>query len=283
MKKIIFLFLLAVSICSYAQDVPMVEISFLGTFHFDQVHNPENSNTNFFEKDRQSDIQKILSRLKLYQPDRIYIEREPKFQNSIDSIYQLYKVDKLQLRDLRNGSGEVYQLAFQLAKELDLPAPLCVNYYASTSQSLLSSGKNIEKYQMALQDFQQLGRSTERDFIQGKASLLETLLLMNTPENLAKSYRLLFNIPAYVKNGEFVNYDKVDSTSIDKNYIGAEFISLLYERNLKIYSNILNTQQDNGGKRILMITGQTHVGVLQELLHNNTNFRVIPIHTYLKN
>ncbi len=283
MKVITFLFYCFVfHLISYAQEQSKVEIALLGTFHFNQVHNLDQPNTNFFGEVLQSDLGNVLDKIKAYKPDRIYIEREPRFQKAVDSLFLLYQNDKVQLKDISGGAGEVYQLAFRLAKELKLRSPLCVNHYESTSQELLNSGKNIEIYRNDLKSFQQLGRGIVGDFIKGKTSLLKTLELMNTPENIRKSHRLFFNTPAYVKEGSFANYKNIDATSMDTNYVGAEFISLFYKRNLKIYSNILNAQLDKGGIKILMITGQTHVGVLQELLQNNINFKVVPLHNYLK-
>lgn len=266
-----------------AQENEEIKISLLGTFHFNQFHDGDSPNNNFFGAKKQKEMAIVLERLKGFNPDQIYIEREPQYQTQIDSLYSLYKDDKLKLEQLESGAGEVYQLAFPLAKSLDLEAPKCVNHYESTSQNLLISGKNIEKYQSALKEFQNLGRSVVGKLLQGEASLLETLLKMNLLENISLSHDLLFNIPAYVQDGEFSSYDKIDTASIDKRYIGAEFISLFYERNLKIFSNILNTQLKHKDQRILFITGQVHVGVLQELLRKNDRFKVIESADLLKN
>ena len=104
---------------------------------------------------------------------------------------------------------------------------------------------------------------------------------MNLPENIRRSHTLLFNVPAYVTDGEFSSYDNLEEENVDKQYIGAEFIGLFYQRNLRIYSNILSAQQKQNSKRILCILGQTHVGVLQELLRNNEAFQVIEPHKLL--
>ncbi|WP_340064995.1 DUF5694 domain-containing protein [Ascidiimonas aurantiaca] len=262
-------------LASLGQENTSTQIAILGTFHFSQIHKSGNELTDFFSKRTKEQVYDVLGKLKIFRPDQIYIEREPGFQPQIDSLYRLYKNNKLKLEELENGAGEVYQLAFRLAKELNLEAPKCVNHYESTSQSLLASGKNIEKYQNALKEFQNLGRSVVGKFLKGEATLLETLFKMNLPENVSLSHRLLFNVPAYVTDGEFLSYEKIDKETIDKRYIGAEFISLFYERNLKIYSNILNTQLQHNDQRILFITGQVHVGVLQDLLRKNNHFKVI--------
>ena len=223
----------------------------------------------------------MLQNLESFSPDQIYIEREPKLQAQIDSLYSLFKSGRIEIKSLENGSGEIYQIGFRLASSLGLSAPKCIDYYQSTSQSLLQSGDNYQVYKNALQEFQNLGRTVVGNFIQGKSSLLETLHIMNLPENVKRSHQLLFNLPAYVQNGEFSSYENLQEEGVDKQYIGIEFISLFYKRNLKIYSNILAAQKKGKAKRILCIVGQTHVGVLQELLKNNNDFKVIEVQEIL--
>lgn len=284
LKRIIIVgaFFLALTVKS--QNEKPVEITILGTFHFTKFHNETGENTNFYSEKKQKEINEILEALGEYNPDRIYIEREKKYQKGIDSLFDLYNKNKLKLSDFENGSGEVYQIGFQLAKQLQHETLYCVNHFESVSQELISDGHNISYYEKALKQFKFLGRDVVTKFLKGEATLMETLRIMNLPENIEMSHNMMFNTPAYVQNGEFKSYENLpeNTSNIDKKYIGAEFISLFYERNLKIYSNILNEQLNSGGDRILLITGQVHVGVLQELLKKNPNFKVVEIFEYLK-
>ena len=268
----------------FSQEKKPIEIAFLGTFHFSQFHNESKEDLNFYGAKKQKEIKEVLRKLTQYNPDRIYLEREPNYQKQIDSTFSLFNNGKVRLEDFEAGSGEVYQIGFNLAKQLKHEKLYCVNYYESVSQGLIANGENIDFFKNALVDFQQLGRSVVGNFLNGNSSLIEALELMNLPENISMSHKLLFNTPAYIKNGDFKTYKDLPQSekNIDRQYIGAEFISLFYERNLKIYSNILNEQLNSGGKRILFITGQVHVGVLQELFKNNENYKVIPVHEFLK-
>mgnify|MGYP001796026650 CR=1 FL=1 len=202
-------------------------------------------------------------------------------QHQIDSLYLLFKHDQLKLEDLKHGTSEVFQVGFRLAKTMQLSSPICIDHHESISQSLIKSGNHFEMYRNSLKAFQNLGRKVLGEFTRGEVSLLETLALMNLPENIKRSHTLLFNVPAYITDGEFASYDNLDEENIDKEYIGAEFIALFYRRNLKIYSNILTAQHKHYSKRILCIVWQTHVGVLQELLRNNDTFQVVEAHKIL--
>ncbi|AKD05912.1 hypothetical protein PKOR_22245 [Pontibacter korlensis] len=212
----------------------------------------------------------------------IMIEREPKTQATHDSLYQLYLNGELNPEEVENGAGEVYQLAFKLAKSLGQEKLHCVDYNESTSQGLLSSGDNIEVFQNGLQHFQQTTRGATSKFMEGQTTFMEFLYFMNKPEIVQLSHQQFYNLPAYVQNGSFKSYEGLNRSTIDTTQIGAEFIALFYERNLKIYSNILNAQVKHKGKRILLIMGQTHIGVLQNIIKNNPNYEIVSTNLYLK-
>ncbi|WP_418509567.1 DUF5694 domain-containing protein [Corallibacter sp.] len=63
--------------------------------------------------------------------------------------------------------------------------------------------------------------------------------------------------------------------------MGAEYITLFYNRNLKIYSNILNTQLALKSDKVLLIMGQLHIGILRDLLLKNPNYKVVEISEFL--
>jgi pheromone shutdown protein TraB len=69
---------------------------------------------------------------------------------------------------------------------------------------------------------------------------------------------------------------------VDTEYIGAHFITLFYNRNLKIYSNMLRAQQQSQAERVLAVFGVAHVGVLEELFAANPAYHVVHAATYLK-
>jgi len=116
-----------------------------------------------------------------------------------------------------------------------------------------------------------------------KLSLKGYLLRLNSPELYQLTYYNIYINPAKVTNGTFGKTDNsVDSTRIDNEHIGAEYISLFYKRELKIYSNILSVQQAHQGKRILVIMGQRHAAALTKLFENDPAYDLVPLSSYLK-
>lgn len=257
------------------------QILLLGSLHFNQFHDEGSPVSNFLGQKRQQEIDEVNQLLKKYQPNMILIERAPAEQAKYDSLFQLYANGKLDLNQLEGGTGEVYQFAFKLAKDLQHEKVYCVDYDQSTSQSLLSAGENIALYETKLENFKKVSRGVTAEFMDGKMTFREFLTFLNKPETIQLSHQQFYNLPAYVQNGSFRSYEGLDRNAIDTTQIGAEFISLFYERNLKIYSNILNAQLKHKGKRILLFIGQTHVGVLQDIIQNNPTYEIIPANQFL--
>ncbi|NRA48710.1 MAG: hypothetical protein HRU12_06225 [Phaeodactylibacter sp.] len=283
-KATITLFLSAFLISCFAQpnstdnhtDTTLTEILLVGTLHFNQFHDAGTEARNFSGERRQEEFAEVVEQLSRFKPDAVFIERTPDLQPKIDSLFQLEVLTKNELSD---GMSEVYQIGFRLCKENKLAAPQGIDYYESVSQDLFESGDNLDVFKHALTAFQNKGRTITRRFLSGEMTIGQFLFELNSKENVEMSHRLLFNTPAYVRNGNFKSGQEKASTN--DAYIGAEYISLFYNRNLKIYSNLLLAQQNAHVQRIVLIIGQVHVGVLKELLGNNPYFKVVEANDYL--
>lgn len=290
MNHTIFIFLTGILINLWqpsnlkAQDTEKIEIMLVGFAHLNQLSNgtPE---SNIFSKKKQAEIVKLTNSLKKFKPDMVMVELEPKEQKWNDSLFDLYKSNELDLRNFEYGAGETFQVGFRLGKMLELKKIYGVNYYSSTSQSLLSEGENIEIFHSALKELQNTARPLNKKVQQDSLSIYDFIRIINRPEMIDLTHHLLFNLPAYVRNGNFAQdkLDDIDMNNIDKEHIGAEFISLFYNRNLKIYSNILNTQMKTGKKKLLLIIGQAHVGILTDLFEDNKNYSIVSVLDFLEN
>ncbi|PTY37275.1 hypothetical protein BGP77_02480 [Saccharospirillum sp. MSK14-1] len=221
--------------------------------------------------------------LAAFAPQQIMLEAERGEQAQLSDDYQAYLNGELSINDQPYGRSERYQLGFKLAQTLELNDLTAADFYAYTPQSALNSGQNIEHYQAALGNLQRNIRPLIQAVQNDELSLYDYLTLMNQPQTISFTHRILFNTPAYVMHGDFNENAKqqIDMEGVNTDYIGAEFIGLFYQRNLNIYSNILNAQLASGAQRVLVIFGQLHVGVLQELLANNPHYEIVSPLNYL--
>lgn len=279
------LFCLCLPLVGIAQSTPTakIQVMVVGSDHLNQLYNKQ-PESDVFSPKKQAELAQVRAQLARFRPDVILIEAEPKEQVQIDSLYALYQKGLLQLEHLPTGRSERYQIGFALAKQLQLPSPKGVDYYASTSQSLLSTGTNIGAYTQDLKLLQTTARPLKALVQHDSLSLSDYLALANQPALIALVHRMQFNTPAFVMNGTFAagGTNTVDLGKVDTEYIGAHFITLFYNRNLKIYSNMLRAQQQSQAKRVLALFGLAHVGVLEELFAANPAYQVVHAATYLK-
>jgi hypothetical protein len=261
-----------------------IEIMFLGSTHFSQDNYKNAPKSDLFNPQLQKEIVEINKMLQKFEPDMIMIERTPEDQTKVDSIYALFKSNQIQLIDIENGRGESYQFGFNLAKSLKHDRIFGVDYYESVSNRMLTEGHNIDLFQKDLSAFAAAGREADTRLKDGRLSLKNYLLFLNTPEMLEMSYRVMFVTPARVTHGKFLNPPSqyVDTSYVNQQYIGAEYISVFHERELKIYSNIVTTQLAQKGKRILVIMGQRHAAALPKLFENDPAYKVVKLSKYLK-
>ncbi|UII24449.1 DUF5694 domain-containing protein [Fulvivirga maritima] len=268
---------------SHGQSSTKTQIMFIGFDHLNQIYNGTEASDVLSDKN-QKEIIRLAEALKSYAPDMIGIEVDPKKQAHEDSLYQTYLSGKSQLKDFEYGRGEAFQIGYRLGKWLNHDRIYAIDNDNSTSQGLLQNGDNIEIFKNQLKELQQTARPMRQGMLAGDMSLYDYIKTMNQPQFIDLTHHLIFNIPAYVVNGSFAEgmVNTVDLGKVDNKYIGAEYITLFYNRNLKIYSNILNAQLNNNKEKILIVIGQAHVGALIDLFEDNPNYEIISPLNYLK-
>lgn len=279
MKKHIYLFVLIglSRLGVHAQSTEPVEVLVIGSIHFNQFHNQSIEGQNFGSPQRQAEFNSLCAQLLEFKPQAVFVEREISKQESLDSLYLLPKQALVQRGDYYS---EVYQIGFRLAKLAGLRRVYGIDYYESIKQDLFEKADNLNFWKDSLAAFQLKARSFTKHFLTNEQSVSKFLNVLNQRENILMTQRLFLNSPAYLRNGSFK--EEVTKAEIDRAYIGAEYISLFYERNLKIYSNILAQVERSNAERVIIIIGQVHAGVLIDLLRLNPQFMVMDALPYLK-
>jgi len=257
------------------------DILLLGCSHLAQLYKAGNPSSDVLTPKRQAELSAVLDGLQRYQPDGILVEDLPENQPRLDSLYQRYRQGQLDLNALPGGRSEVYQLGFALGKRLGLARIYCVNAPGGTSQSILHEGKNIELYKQADADWHAFSDPVGQRLMTGASTIGQFLRTINEPATLRRLHTLVYRTPARVTDGMLRPDPMVDATFINPHYVGAEFISVFYNRDLKVYSNIVTTQLQTQQRRQLLIIGARHVASLQGILADDPAYRVVASARYL--
>ncbi len=256
-------------------------ILLLGCSHLAQLYKADKLNSDVLTPQRQAELATVLDGLQRYRPDGIMVEELPENQPRLDSLYQRYRQGQLDLSTLPGGRSEVYQLGFALGKRLGLARIYCVNAPGGTSQSILHTGTNIALYEQATAQWRTFSDPISQQLLAGTSTLPQYLRALNEPATLRQLHTLVYRTPARVTNGTLRPDAMVDAAFINPQYVGAEFITVFYNRDLKVYSNIVTTQLQTQQRRQLLLIGARHVGSLQGIFGTDPAYRVVGAASYL--
>ncbi len=111
------------------EKIDKTQVMVLGVYHFNNrgLDDHNLSIESYFTEKRQKEINELYQRLADFEPTKIFIERNPKAQAKYDSLYALFKNNKLDVDTLSNGRDEVFQISFKLAKKLGHSRVFCIN------------------------------------------------------------------------------------------------------------------------------------------------------------
>jgi len=282
LKKTLLAGLLALGYVTASAQAPRTDVMVVGSDHLSQLYKKDNPNTDVLTPVRQREVARFTLALAGYKPDMLVVERLPEKQAEMDSLYRLYLQDKLDLTALPDGRSEIFQIAFRLGKQLQLSRIYCVNAPGGTSQSILRNGDNIELYQNATTELRKVVSEQTTGLQNGTLSLHDYLVALNQPRVYNLVYRLRYITPARVVNGRFINPDRmVDTAFVNPKYIGAELISTFKNRDYKIYSNIVVQAMQAKPKRVMALFGAAHIGSLNNIFTDDSEYRVVQASKYL--
>ena len=251
MKKLLLLAMfLGVSGAARAQAI-RPEILVLGTFH---MANPGHDLANMQADDvlspnRQREIAQVIQVLKRFRPTKIAIEANLGSKR-VEKEYSDYLAGNYVLT--RN---EIDQIGYRLAKELGHRTVYAVDvdgdypYYRVLNYA--KANNRAQEFDTVMAHLNAIVKQ-EGEFLKTH-SILETLLLMNSDSSTAKHVGFEF---AYLRFGD--QYD----------YAGADLIAQWYQRNIRIYRNIV-ALADSPSDRILVVYGNGHLGWLRQNIAND--------------
>lgn len=240
----------------------------LGTYH---MGTPGNNVVNGKVDDvsspqRQRQIVQLVEELKSFKPSKIVVECDLEDDAKTYETYERYLSGKYQL-----SKNETNQIGFRLAKELGHKKVYCVDW----SDFWDDPSINYEKY---------ASRDTELDnYLKGVNrnlkvdvdaehekiftwSVIDQLVFLNQPDRIEKDHKVYFDIMRIGRG---------------KEYIGANYVSWWYRRNLTILDNIIRLT-DSPTDRILVIYGYGHLKLLMQFAKESDFYDVESPLKYLK-
>ncbi len=241
---------------------------FLGTYHMGSEGN------NVFKSDvdtvsspkRQKQIAELVEKLKKYKPTKIAIECDVDVNAKFQANYDNYLAGKYELT-----KNERDQIGFRLAKELEHKKVYCVDWGIFPKDKLYWYEQYAEKDQELNKYLTELRKKGKKDNDAKNEklrnlSVLDQLIFLNQPDQIEKSHQEYYDIMRIGRGEE---------------YVGANYLSWWYGRNMKILMNIIRIT-DSPKDRILIIYGAGHNKLLTQFAEESGFYNVESSLKYLQ-
>lgn len=240
-----------------------MEAMVLGVHHFNSLSNQFRVTDDITTESRKQEISDLINRLVDFSPTKIAVEQLQSEQPRLDQEYADFVRNGLEL-----PLNEVYQLGFRAAKQLGHERVYAIDYKNELSE--LTIGDVFEFAEGRCPELHKYLNNLGQKFIGEMKKRLETkgvreaLRWMNEPDTLRIAHQ---------------PYLVMTQVGDDSNRIGLKWVSRWYERNLTIYSNLMN-HTANDDERWLIIYGQGHAPLLTQFL-SDSKVKLVPVTDYL--
>ena len=240
----------------------------LGTYHMgtpgNNVVNPKVDDVT--ASARQKQMLELVEKLKTFKPTKIALECDVEDDAKTQGIYNQYLAGNYGL-----SKSETNQIGFRLAKELGHKKVYCVNTFGFWDDSAM----NYEKYASKDAELNAFLKGAYRNLKKDvdaesekllTLSVIDQLILLNRPDRMEKDHQRYFDLMRIGRS---------------KDYVGANYLSWWYGRNLQILTNIIRVT-DSMNDRILVIYGDGHSKLLTQFAEESGFYNVENPLKYLK-
>jgi hypothetical protein len=264
MKLTAFLVIYLLSTNSFGQsDNKKIKVILLGTFHYGATS--DKGKTTFpdlFSIKRQRELESIAKSLASFGVTKFFLERPVKGQSKQDSLFDKYK--NKTLKDTFVLREEGIQIAFRTAlinnakliasdSRQELPYAMIEEYEKEHQSDTVNSYPFFDiKY-----PFNQ------------KQQKLNEVTLSQYYIQLNNNYNRQAHMFDYIHYA--LGYGK------DTNYVGENFALSWYDRNLKIFTNILRNIDIKTDKVIVVLYGSSHTSLIRHFFEDHPNFEIIEL------
>ncbi|WP_461140408.1 DUF5694 domain-containing protein [Spirosoma pomorum] len=246
---------------------PHIKVVLMGTFHFgDTGDKGKIAFDDLFAPNRQQQLQRLTNQLAALKPDQIFVEREPSEQAQWDSVFHQYRAHQLDTNAIRN---EIFQVAIRAANKAGLAQVLCVDHQQPLPYQKLEAFARRYNTDSLVQAKVARYKLLSLDYPYPKKT--KTLAASSLPE-----YYLYINSKAYsaIDRADYLVYPP--AYGYDEDYTGVEMLTSWYDRNAKIFTNILRRARPED-KLYVVLFGSSHMLPLRHYFENHPYFEVVEL------
>jgi hypothetical protein len=216
--------------------------------------------------ERQREMLELMEKLKKFKPTKIALECDYEINEKALKQYRDYLAGDFELT-----KNEVHQIGFRLGKELGHKKIYCIDWGIFPDDPLYNYETYSKQHPKLNEYLNELYKDNEEEAIRSAEkiasnSIIDNLIARNHPDSIDEEHQEYF---------QFLRIGQGDE------YVGANYLSWWYGRNLKILTNIIRfTESPND--RILVIYGAGHNKLLNQLAKESAFYDVESPLKYLR-
>lgn len=251
------------------KKVKKSKVMILGTFHFrDGGHDsykPKYS-VNIKSEKRQKEVSELLQMLAKFKPTKVAIENMPVHQKFHDSLYTEFVNNRY-----KPGENEIYQICYRLAGMMKHKQVFTIDAPARDYEKIIDADSfaiaNQIKYKDSVYGKLFFSLYSKEDSLKSVWPLKEILAYHNNPE------RLRLGLGHYL-----IDDFKVSGKEY---YPGADGATYWWNRNLRIFSNIVRLATESTDERIFVMIGAGHLPILRFIAMACPEIEFVDAYDYL--
>ncbi len=240
----------------------------LGTFHFNRNLDGSDvvskNHIDVMSEISQEGLEDIIAQIVTeFKPTKVAVEWRPNLQPTVDSLYQEYLNGTWKL-----GKHETFQLGFRIASKMGLPGITCIDNRPRQPESVLSlddwdTYARENGYEEIWHEFddENAELNAYMDKMFSELTLKEYFAFLNQ-KDVAQRFKKLW-VTGLVNLGQ------------GDNYAGADLTGHWFQRNTRIFTNIRKLMGEEEEQRVLVIYGQSHKWILDELLETSPEIELL--------
>ncbi len=268
-NNLTFIFLLLVSQTLVGQPkTEKIKVILFGTFHMrPTVDRNKTDFPDLLTEKRQLELDSIANSIYSFGVNKYFVEIIPSEQNKLDIRFLSYKQQKLKTKE--ELTDEIVQIVFRAAIKNNSPIR-AIDFKQELPYDKMAKYENKHKDDSlsSYAFFDIKNPFTEKRKSLSKLTLKEYFIQLNSEYSQQISmYDYLHQALSYGEN---------------ENYVGVGFTTSWYDRNLKIFTNILRQIDVKNDKCIFILMGASHTAILRQFFKSHPLFEIIEIEKVLK-
>lgn len=253
----------------FGQDSPAkIKVYLLGTFHFGATSDPNKTAfPDLYSPKRQNELEQIAGSISAANVSKIFVEYNYTQQQRLDSLGRLFVAN--QLKDSARARNEIYQLAYRCVRKNPVIQVVATDRQSDLPVSMLEDFENTHPDNTYVTAF-----FREPYLFRKQQKKLKELTLQEYYRQINSEYN------RQLSQSDFLHYALMYTEKSD--FTGVDFTVSWYNRNLRIFTNILHHLDPATDKAIVVLYGSSHTAVLRQFFENHARFEIVELDPLLK-